>query len=332
MLKHITMPVDAVVAVTYRCNSRCIMCNIWQIKNFPEVPAEYYKRLPASLKDVNISGGEPFLRSDLPQVVRIIRKACPKAKITISTNGFLVDVIKRVLPQIKKIDPDIGISISIDGVGIMHEKVRRVPNAWNKVIETMHFCRDVMKIQSVGFAFTLNNLNYKQLKDAYEWSHKLGAHFTMAVAHSSSFYFSKDNKLRFSKKEMQRQFKHVIKDLLDSVNPKDWVRAFFVDGLFKVAQGKKRPLESFPGQDFFYMDPKGDVYPSVVDNVIMGNLADYKSFEALWYSSKAEEARDAVKGFENNYWMVCTARTGIKRNPLKVANWIFRTKLGGGDW
>jgi len=329
MNSKISMPVDAVVAVTYRCNSRCIMCNIWQIKKFPEVPADFYKRLPSSLRNVNISGGEPFLRQDLPQIVRIIRKTCPKAKINISTNGFLVDTIKKVLPQLKRIDPKIGISISIDGVGVMHEKVRRVPGAWAKVLETMHFCRDVLKITDVKFAFTLNNINYKQLKDAYEWSQKLGAQFTMAVAHSSDFYFSKKNALKFSKKEMSGQFKHVIADLLKSINPKDWVRAFFVDGLFKVASGKRRPLETFAGEDFFYLDPKGDVYPSVVDNVIMGNLSDYKSFEALWYSSQSQEARDAVKGFENNYWMVCTARTGIKRNPLKVANWIFRTKIVG---
>jgi len=167
---------------------------------------------------------------------------------------------------------------------------------------------------------------------AYEWSKTLGAQFTMAVAHSSSFYFSKKNALRFSRKDLTSQFRHVIRELLKSFNPLDWARAFFIDGLFKVANGKRRPLESFGGEDFFYLDPKGDVYPSVVDQVIMGNLSEYKSFEALWYSSQAEEARAAVKGFEHNYWMVCTARTGIKRNPLKVANWIFRTKLGIGDW
>ena len=74
------------------------------------------------------------------------------------------------------------------------------------------------------------------------------------------------------------------------------------------------------------------MYPSVIDNVIMGNIKDYKHFEPLWYSEQAHAARTAVQGFESNYWMVCTARTAIQRNPLKVANWIFRNKLSLNRW
>ena len=111
------------------------------------------------------------------------------------------------------------------------------------------------------------------------------------------------------------------------MSPKDWVRAYFVDGLFKYSQGEKRPLEQFAGEDFFYLDPKGDVYPSVIDNVIMGNLFEQRDFKSLWYSPQAQKARDDLAGFEDNYWMVCTARTAIKRNPLKVANWLFKKKI-----
>ena len=60
------MPVDAVLAVTYRCNARCTMCGIWSSKPVAELPPAAYARLPASLRDVNLTGGEPFLRDDLP--------------------------------------------------------------------------------------------------------------------------------------------------------------------------------------------------------------------------------------------------------------------------
>lgn len=329
MIKNkVKLPVDAVVAVTYRCNSRCIMCNIWQIKDFPEIPPELYYRLPQSLKDINISGGEPFLRKDIVEIVRIIKNRCPKANINISTNGFFIERIKEVLPEIKKIDPNIAISVSVDGIGQMHEDVRRVPNAWAKVMETIRFCRQLLGPHKVKFAFTLNNLNYKQLALAYNWSQRLGTDFTMAVAHTSEVYFGeKHGKLQLDKKRLKKEFGRVIRKLLKSLNPKDWVRAYFVDGLYKIAQGQKRPLKSFAGQDFFYLDPKGDVYPSVIDNIIMGNIKDVKEFNQLWNSAQAQKARDDVQGFESNYWMVCTARTAIRRNPLKVANWIFRNKL-----
>lgn len=320
-------PSDAVIAVTYRCNSRCIMCNIWQIKSFPEMPAEAYLKLPKSLRFINISGGEPFLRTDLVDIIKTIKKACPKAGLNISTNGFLVDTIKRVLPKILEIDSNISVSVSIDGVGKMHEQVRRVDHAWEKVLETARFCRDEAGVKHIKFAFTLNNENYKQLKEAYEWSRRLGLEFAMAIAHSSDVYFGKNNSLRFSKVHLDRGFAFVISDLLKSMRPKDWARAYFVDGLYKVARGEKRPLKSFAGEDFFYLDPKGDVYPSVVDNVIMGNINDVDKFKTLWKSEQARQAREMLAGFESNYWMMCTARTAFVRNPIKVANWIFKNKF-----
>ena len=328
----IKMPVDAVAAVTYRCNSRCIMCNIWQIKDFPEIPAEDYLKLPDSLKNINISGGEPFLRNDLLEIVKNIKKACPKADINISTNGFLVDVIKRLLPEIKKAFPKIAISVSVDGIGQMHERVRRVPGAWPKVVETIRFCRDELGIKNIKLAFTLNSENFSQLSQAYDWSKRLGVQFTMAVAHSSEIYFGKKNTIDVDPGFIEKEFQYIIKKLLKSLRPKDWVRAYFVNGLKRLARGQGRPLESFAGEDFFYLDPKGDVYPSVIDNIIMGNINDFESFPELWNSQQAIRARRDIAGFENDYWMVCTARTAIKRNPLKVANWIFQNKLPFDWW
>ena len=326
----ISLPRDAVVAVTYRCNSRCVMCNIWQIEDFPELPPEAYRKLPRSLRDINISGGEPFLRDDLVEIVKIIKETCPYSKINISTNGFLTKRIQDILPELLKIDKNLSISVSVDGIGQLHEKIRRVPDAWPKVLETLNFCRRKLKKGMVKMAFTLNELNYQQLATAYEWSQRLGVDFTMAVAHTSQIYFSAENevaKFSLDREVLREQFDFVIKGLLKSMNPKDWVRSYFVDGLYKISIGEKRPLASYAGEDFFYLDPKGDVYPSVIDNIIMGNINDFKYFTDLWESDAAERARRDVRGFESNYWMVCTARTAILRNPLKVANWIFKKKI-----
>ncbi len=62
-------PIDALVAITYRCNARCAMCNIWRAKPSEELRPDAYAALPASLRSVNLTGGEPFLRDDLPDIV-----------------------------------------------------------------------------------------------------------------------------------------------------------------------------------------------------------------------------------------------------------------------
>ena len=66
------VPKEAVIAVTYNCNARCMMCNIWKEKPGREVETSTYNKLPTTLKTINISGGEPFLRKDLPEIINII--------------------------------------------------------------------------------------------------------------------------------------------------------------------------------------------------------------------------------------------------------------------
>lgn len=327
MVKKVKMPIDAVVAVTYRCNSRCIMCDIWKIKDYPELSVGAYKKLPSSLKDINISGGEPFLRHDLPQIIKVVKKQCPKAHIIISTNGFLVDRIKQLLPLIKNADPDIGVNISIDGIGKMHEKIRRVPNAWEKDLQVIEFCKNI-GIKDLGVAFTMNNENYQHASKVYNFCKKQKIKFTMAVAQSSDFYFgSSGYETKIKSSEVKDEFEHIIKKLLKAKRPKDWARAYFINGLYDIATGQKPPLPSGAGNDFFYLDPKGDVYPSVADNIIMGNINDFENFKDLWLSEQAQKARDDLQGFESDYWFVCTARPAMKRNPLKIAKWIFGQKF-----
>ncbi|OGF31342.1 hypothetical protein A2223_03380 [Candidatus Falkowbacteria bacterium RIFOXYA2_FULL_35_8] len=322
-------PIDAVVAVTYRCNARCVMCNIWQIKDFPEIQASEYLKLPATLKDVNISGGEPFLRQDLFLIVKNIKEACPRAHIVISSNGFLVETIKRLLPEIKKIDPDIGLNISIDGIEESQERIRRVAGGWQKNLEVIRFAKD-LGLKDLGIGFTLNNENYSETEKVYDFCLRNKLNFSIALAQSSDFYFGGNKyQVNLNKEQLQQSFSFVINKLLKSYNPKNWARAFFVDGLMKISEGKRRPLESKPGDDFFYLDPKGDIYPSVIDNVIMGNITKFTTFDGIWLSAQAEKARIDIKGYESNYWFVCTARTAIMRNPLKVARWIFDQKISG---
>lgn len=321
------MPIDAVIAVTYRCNSRCVMCNIWQIKDYPELSLSAYKKLPSTLRDINISGGEPFLRHDLPELVKIVKETCPKARIIISTNGFLVNRIKLMLPKIKLIDPNIGINISLDGIGEMHEKIRRVPNGWNLDMQTIQFCKD-LGIKNLGVAFTMTNENFRDARPLYDFCQKNNLKFTMAVAQSSEWYFGGSKyKTKLSDEVVKSEFDYIINKMMSRIKPKEWARAYFINGLYNIATGQKSLLPSGAGEDFFMLDPKGDVYPSVVDNVIMGNINDFDRFQDLWTSFQAEDARNALKGYESDYWFVCTARTTMKRNPLKVAKWIFKRKL-----
>ena len=64
MREKLIEPTSASLAVTLRCNSRCVICDIWKRKNRQELSPVIYKKLPQGLKNIDITGGEPFLRND----------------------------------------------------------------------------------------------------------------------------------------------------------------------------------------------------------------------------------------------------------------------------
>ena len=109
-------PHNAIVAVTLNCNARCTMCDIWQNDMHGEITPEVFARLPASLRDVNISGGEPFLRSDLPQILAAIKSTNPKARLVVSTNGFQPGKTRKMLPDLLAADRRLAVRVSIDGM------------------------------------------------------------------------------------------------------------------------------------------------------------------------------------------------------------------------
>ncbi len=289
-------PIDCVIAVTYNCNSRCTMCDIWKIKNSPEIAVAELKKLPTSLLDINVSGGEPFLRKDLPGIILALKETCPQARIIISSNGFATALILERMRKILEIIPKIGVAISIDGIGERHNEIRGIPNGFNKAITTVKELKKLgMKNLRLGFTVTERNVN--QLAKVYDLSRELDIQFTHSYAQSSEFYFGgKQNKSlekwdnvaeegltdgmalgqetdSLTLVSLKKQYHHLISSELKSWNPKKWARAYYSFLMFKFITDKNQPLDNAPGRDFFFLDPSGDIYPSVVHNFKMGNIS-----------------------------------------------------------
>ena len=288
---------------------------------------ENYKKLPPTLCDINVSGGEPFLRQDIVDLVRILHETCPKARIVISTNGYLTDLIKEKMREILKHVPNAGMGISIDGIGEMHDKIRGVPSGFSLATRTVKVLREELGMRNLRLAFTVSKQNVEHLSKVYDLSRELGVQFTMALAQSSEFFFGgKQVEESPDVNILKEQFNYVIRQELRSWQPKRWARAYFTKSLLNFAITGKQALFSQAGTDFFFLDPFGNVYPSVVHNAIMGNLHD-KNFEEIWNSPEAEAARAKVREAKQDVWMICTARTAIKNHPLKVGWWILKSKI-----
>ena len=319
-------PKDATIAVTYLCNSRCAMCNIWQDKNPQSLKTEDFYNLSPSLKYINLSGGEPFLHPELPNIVRVVNKVSPKAKIIISSNGLAVDLIIKTMREIKKIDSHVGVRISIDGLEKTHDSMRGVKGIYVSAMKTVSGLKKI-GIKNLGLSFTIMNENVDELKDVYNLSKDLGVELALALVQNSEIYFTKnDNQLTYINK-VKDVLNYVIKQELKSANPKRWGRAFYNYGLLKYAEMGERLLKSGAAYDSLFIDSLGNVYPSNLINLKLGSIKENK-LDNIWQSEKAQVVRDKIYA-ENitESWIICTIRGEMKKNIFKVLFWVAKNKI-----
>lgn len=135
------LPFSVVASISFRCNSTCKTCGVWR-KPSDDMSAEEWRKIFANLAHapfyLTFTGGEPFLRSDLHEVVIASAELCRPGVITIPTNGLLTRRILNQTDQICKAAPhcQIGINLSLDGIGQEHDEIRNVPGGWERAMET----------------------------------------------------------------------------------------------------------------------------------------------------------------------------------------------------
>lgn len=312
---------NGTVIVTYRCNARCNMCNRYKKPSKPdeEISLETIKKLPP-MYFTNITGGEPFIRADLKDIIRELYKKSDR--IVISTNGFFTD---RIVDLCKEF-PDIGIRISIEGLEETNNKIRGLEDGFNRGYLTLKILRE-MGMRDVGFGMTVQDSNAKDLVPLYKLSDEMGMEFATASLHNS-FYFVEAKNIIKNRPMVAKQFERLVNGLLESNSPKKWFRAYFNHGLINYIYGQKRLLPCDMSFDTFFIDPYGDVMPcnGTKDKEVMGNLNE-QSWNELWNSKKAESVRKKVRCCDRNCWMIGSVSPAMHKYIWVPILWVIKHKF-----
>lgn len=312
---------NGTVIVTYRCNARCTMCNRYKAPSKPdeEISIETIKKLP-KMYFTNITGGEPFIREDLPEIVRELYKKSDR--IVISTNGFFTDRIIKLCEEF----PNVGIRISIEGLEETNNKIRGLDDGFNRGYSTLKKLVE-MKHPDVGFGMTVQDANAKDLVPLYDLSNELNMEFATASLHNS-FYFVEAKNIIKDRMMVAKEFEKLINKLLESKSPKKWFRAYFNHGLINYIFGQKRLLPCDMAFDTFFIDPYGDVMPcnGTKDKEIMGNLNE-QSWEELWNSEQANKVRNKVRHCDRQCWMIGSVSPAMHKYIWKPGFWVIKHKF-----
>jgi MoaA/NifB/PqqE/SkfB family radical SAM enzyme len=169
------LPVNLTVSVTYTCPSRCKTCDIWQ-KKVPDFTLDEYEKTFRSIAGVpvwvTVSGGDQFVRSDLPELFTLVRKILRPKIINLPMNGLLTKQIEKQLPGIVEASrgSKLILNLSLDDIGSKHDEIRGARDNWDKMMSARDLALSLQRSNphvTVGIHTVISTHNVGRLPEIH---------------------------------------------------------------------------------------------------------------------------------------------------------------------
>lgn len=303
-------PLYLIFFVTSKCNLKCSHCFYWKSLNkirneltLGEI-LKIAKRLEP-LMLLRLTGGEPTLRSDLADIIKIFYKYNGVRNIGISTNGFLtkklIDVVKDVLRECK--DIYFEVCVSLDDFELHHDKNRGVLGAYKKAVDSIRNLKEIKKEYKnlvLVTTITVTNKNHNRLNKIFE---------NVILPLNPDFAYvnlvrglPRVPEIKEVNLEKYIEFVNKVRVYNNKKTHKLYINANIKDKLISeltvnsVRQKKFQNVYCLAGNKVGVMYSNGDIFPCELLNQKIGNVRDYNyDFRKLCNSPKAEQVRKYIK-------------------------------------
>ena len=315
-------------AITYLCNSRCLTCNIWKIKPKNELTLGEIKKFAEKnnyFKWIELTGGEPFLRSDIVEIVKTFKENSKDLfLLTIPTNSLVEhNLVENKIKQILDLKiPRVAITISLDGYKELEDKIRGVAGNYEKAIDLYKRLKQLQnsyKNLYVVFGYTLSELNKGEFMKTFEAVKQdipeiTYNNFHINLAQISDNYYQNSN-LQISTygKDVAEEIKSILEKRRKTLSPFDIIETRFLKGLVYFAETGKMPMPSRSLEASIFLDSYGNVFPSIMWSKKIGNIRETNyDLSTILKCNEAEEVHKAVKEEkEPLQWTACEAYQSI---------------------
>jgi len=339
-VKDCPSPIYLIFFVTERCNARCKHCfvNVPNRKKTKDLTLEEIEKISQNMGNLLYAlptGGEPFMREDLPDIIRLLYKNNGLRNVGIPTNGSLtervVSSVNRALSQCK--DLRLGVDISIDGLHEAHDEIRGFPGLFDKAIATYWRLKEVEKHNDrfrVCVDLTISSFNQDSLFEIYKYfieTLRLDNVFVRLVRGNPRDPSAKEVDIEkfvaFSKK-LEEELKsgafygHSAYPLSGLITARDIIGRQMT---IKMVKEGRFQIPCYAGSLTGVIRSNGDVYPCELLDERIGTLRENNyNFRELWQSERAESIRRQIKQTR----CFCTHECFITNNILFNARMLPR--------
>ncbi len=312
--KPLALPMNLTISVSYRCNSRCKTCNVWQRPNDDFTLDEYEKTFEAIGRDAywfTFSGGEPTLRKDLPEMVGAAYRHCRPGIINIPTNGIQDKLIPARIERVLQAAPgsEVIINLSLDGVGEKHDIVRGVKGNFERAMRTyagLKALKAHYKNFTLGVHTVISNFNVDEFEHIYA--------FVRDELKPDSFISEiAEERVELDTVGMGitppiQKYQPVIERLQEGIRKAEFngvsriTQAFrdrYYDIVKRTLVEHRQVIPCLAGVASAQIAPNGDVWTCCIRAESVGNLREHGyDFRSVWTTAHADELRRSIKAGE----------------------------------
>ena len=345
--------------LTYACNLKCRMCDIWsKSRREPKIGRHemsceeivqhvQQSKLLRNIQLLVLSGGEPFLKKGFAELAAYFLNNFPQVNVGILSNFYNTQLIYNSLKEIQN-KSGVGrlwIGTSLDGMEQLHDNTRGVPDAFRHFCETLQLMRMEFPTIPVSVNFTLTTDNYHDLFSVYRFCRtnnmSFSAQFPVPWKDAEIFTFTEKQL-----SEIEQQIFKIIEDeIVDFESGKIdknslLAKIFYLQGMIDYQHNPRRVFKKcIGGRKFATFSPEGKVYSCpILKSMVLGNLRE-QPFDEIWAGAAAGKLRGKIDQGFCHCWLNCTiypnageALSGVTRRrtvtDLRAMAIWGRRKLG----
>ncbi len=302
-------PTVLIYNCTWVCDARCEMCSNWKHGDrksdltLVQLEPVFTHSFWGAVENLNISGGEPTTRNDLPEMVEMFHRRLPRMrKVGINTTGLTPTRAIPMLTRIVEFCADKGLPISIrvslDGIGDIHNQVRNVKRGFDKALQTVEAMQALAARHSnfqFGIASTIFSTNLEEAENILAWArtHDLDVVFNM-LRFTDNMLNNKELEEKIGFRE--REETYMRKFFLDRVQEESVLSGqsfMYLHYADMIANGYQRTMPCPFQRQGLLLNPNGDLFYCENSNKL-GNVLDAAAAD-MYFKAESLEHREWLK-------------------------------------